>query len=261
MKNTFIIYLLASIFSVVIAQDSYHVIKIKGKVSRNGQRVKQGQKLNSSDRIKFLTPGSLLLVSSQRFGRKVLSGNPTQKNDSEIAYMVKRLVSKNRASVRGFIASKESEKDNSMLDYFDKDKHLVLGNEERIAIDKKKFVLNQNSFFLLKYQHEGKTIEQKIPSEASQLIFNQKIIHKEVADYELIYQKEGSKQKLGSLKLAQLADKSKGKKAIDKLVRFMRKGKLEKSKVKENIQNYLTKYFGTPNDQQYNRWFKTNYNF
>ena len=261
MKSTFIIYLLAGLFSIATAQDSYHVINIKGKVSRNGKKVKRGQKLSANDQVKFLTPRALLLVSSQRYGRKVLSGNPARKSESEVVYMIKSLVIKTRASA-GFAASELPNGQTGLLSHFGKDKHLILGNEERILVDKKEFILNQHSFFLLRYEHEGKTVEQKIPHEANQLIFNQEILNKNVVAYTLIYQKEGNKpQQSGAIKLVQLYNKSEGKKAVDEFVAFLRKNKLKKSKIKRATKSYLKKYFGTPHHSRFYSWFKANYGF
>ena len=106
MKNLLIVTLLftLTLFSTTnttFAQDAYNVINIRGKVSQNGKAVRRGSKLKASDKIKFVTPRAMLLVSSQKYGRMVLSANPRKKQMSETSYILRNLISKGRASARG----------------------------------------------------------------------------------------------------------------------------------------------------------------
>ncbi len=209
MKNTIIVALLLVLGQATFAQDTYNVINIRGKVSQNGKAVRRGAKLKANDKIKFVTPRSMLLVSSQKYGRMVLSSNPRKKQVSETSYILGNLISKGRASARG---SEILFNRIMVKGYFGNEPHLVLGGEEKIRVSNKAFPLNKENFFFINYQYKGEDVNKKLPYESGQkgdyFLINQdrlfringeKISEKGIQDFRLFYYKNGTPEEIGEL--------------------------------------------------------------
>ncbi|WP_299466278.1 hypothetical protein [uncultured Microscilla sp.] len=265
MTKTFFIVLLISIQHLSFAQDVYHVINIKGKVSRNGKNIRRGQKLKATDKIKFVSPRALLLVSSQRYGRMVLSAKPAQKSMSEAAYILKNLVSKGRASARG----DEKMVTREMIHYYfgKGEPHLILGDEATVKVKKALFPLNKKSFFFMSYQYKGEKVNKKLPFEDNRFTVNKdrlfrvegkKISGKEINDFGLFYYKNGEEViDIGRVKLF-FWDNAHQKK-VDEMVKFMKANELTQEEIKDTVFAYLQKYFGEPNADQFKTWYQKHY--
>lgn len=266
MKKTLIITLFIGVCHLgLIAQDSYNVINTKGKVSKNGKTIRRGQKLKSSDKIKFATSQAMLLVSSQKFGRMVLSANPRKKNISETSYILKNLISKGRASARGneILFNKVM-----IWSYFGKDKHLILGGEERIKVHKTSFPMNKQNFFFINYNFKGEEVNKKLRFDKDQFIINkerlfrinkQKISGEGITDFKLFYYKDGAPDFIGDIKLVFLDDDSQVKKVIEEMVKFLKSSKMSREEIEKSVDAYLSKYLGEPNKKEFKNWFKKNY--
>ncbi|WP_045113809.1 hypothetical protein [Microscilla marina] len=265
MTKTFFIVLLISIQHLSFAQDVYNVINIKGKVSRNGKNIRRGQKLKATDKIKFVSPRALLLVSSQRYGRMVLSAKPAQKSMSEAAYILKNLVSKGRASARG---DKKMVTREMIHYYFGKgEPHLILGEEATVKVKKSLFPLNKKSFFFMSYQYKGEKINKKLPFEDNRFTVNKdrlfrvegkKVSGKGINDFGLFYYKNGEEViDIGRVKLF-FWDNAHQKK-IDEMVKFMKANELTQSEIQDTVFAYLQKYFGEPNGDEFKTWYQKHY--
>ncbi len=264
-KTFFIVLLLSVMHHVSSAQDVYNVINIKGKVSQNGKTIRRGQKLKATDKIKFVSPRALLLVSSQRYGRMVLSGKPAKKGMSEAAYILKNLVSKGRASARGEEAMVSRE---MVYSRFGKGKpHLIFDGEESAKVKKIVFPLNEKSFFFVSYSYKGENVNKKLPFEGTTFTINKdrlfrvegkKISEEGIHDFHLKYYKNGEEViDIGKVKLFFWDNAH--KKDLDDMVKFMKKNKLTEDEIKDTVFSYLQKNFGEPNAYQFKKWYKKHY--
>ncbi|OJJ15556.1 hypothetical protein BKI52_37360 [marine bacterium AO1-C] len=265
MKNTIIVALLMIFAQAAFAQDSYNVINIRGKVSKNGKTVRRGAKLKANDQIKFVTPRAMLLVSSQKYGRMVLSANPRKKQVSETSYILRNLISKGRASARG---SEILFNSIMVRGYFGNEEHLVLGGEEKIRVSKKAFPLDKKNFFFINYQYKGEDVNKKLPYKDDYFFINQdrlfringeKISGEGINDFRLFYYKDGTPDEIGQLKLVFINDESPLKKTIDDMVSFVKENGSKPSEVKMAVDGFLRKHFGSPNKEEFEAWYKKNY--
>lgn len=270
MKKTLFIVLLLGICHLSFAQDSYNVINIKGKVNKNGKTIRRGQKLTASDKIKFVSPRAMLLVSSQKYGRMVLSANPRKKNVSETSYILKNLVSKGRASARGNAVLFNK---TMIWTYFGRGttKHLIIGEEEKVTVSKKAFPMNKDSFFFIHYKYKGEDVNKKLRfnEDASKFIINKdrlfrihdkKISGEGIEDFKMFYYVKGKEPVvIGDIKMAFFDDNSENKKAIHELAGFMKEGKMGEKEIRNAVFAYLARYFGEPNGEEFNHWFKKNF--
>jgi hypothetical protein len=264
-KTFFIVLLLSVMHHVSSAQDVYNVINIKGKVSQNGKTIRRGQKLKATDKIKFVSPRALLLVSSQRYGRMVLSSKPAKKGMSEAAYILKNLVSKGRASARGEEAMVSRE---MVYSRFGKgNPHLIFDGEESAKVKKVVFPLNEKSFFFVSYSYKGENVNKKLPFEGTSFTVNKdrlfriegkKISGEGIHDFHLKYYKNGEEViDIGKIKLFFWDNAY--KKDLDEMVKFMKKNKLTEDEIKDTVFSYLQKNFGEPNAYQFKKWYKKHY--
>lgn len=247
------------------AQDVYNVINIKGKVSQNGKTVKRGQKLKESDKIKFVSPRALLLVSSQRYGRMVLSAKPAKKHMSEATYILKNLVSKGRASARGDEALISRE---MIYSFFGSGKpRLIFGNKESAKVRANMFPLSKSYFFFISYYYKGEKVNKKLPFEGNTfhidkerlfVIEGKKVSGEGIHDFELKYYKNGEDLvDIGKIKLY-FWDKA-YQKDIDEMVKFMKKNKLTEDEIKDTVFSYLQKNFGEPHPEKFKAWYAKHY--
>lgn len=270
MKNLLIVTLLftLTLFSTTnttFAQDAYNVINIRGKVSQNGRAVRRGAKLKASDKIKFVTPRAMLLVSSQKYGRMVLSANPRKKQVSETSYILRNLISKGRASARG---SEILFNSIMVRGYFGNEEHLVLGGEEKIRVSKKAFPLDKKNFFFMNYEYKGEQVNKKLPFKGDYFYINQdrlfringkKISEKGLNNFRLFYYKDGTPEEIGNIKLVFINDDSPLKKTVDEIASFVKENGSSKEEVKMAVDGFLRKHFGTPNKEEFEAWYKKNY--
>lgn len=174
MKNIILTFLLL-IFSasIIIAQESFIVLKVKGEIilEKTGNKLKPNDEINSNDNLTFKSKDAAVLVNSDSRGR--LTIRPVKEDGSEITGILKDAVSSLLSMNKGRL----SYKGNSLIENEFWGKYYIVGTY-RIKTDKIKFPMGVNHFFFLLVSGEDKSRKITIPYIDDTLMISQDIILK-----------------------------------------------------------------------------------
>ncbi len=176
MKRNVLIVLLLLLCWTAKGQDIYTVQQIKGNIIRNGVAVKVGDKIASTDMVKFST-GSVMMVSSSNYGKQILSPNPQVYSSETARSLIDYLPKSNRAS------SKSNQLLSSVLDfnnYFGTTKFRIYGKETAFEVPTAFVTLNEKNFPFLRFKHpsEAEPVNKKLSVQGQKVLLRQDEIFK-----------------------------------------------------------------------------------
>lgn len=252
--------LMAMTINLAQAQDSYHVLQIKGTVKKSGGLlVKRGDKLTSNISLRFMNKASMLLVNSQKYGRMVLHPNPKGKEISETSYLLSNLISRKKASTRSGALNNSID----LKKYLETEAYLILGKEASLKINPKAFPMSENAFFYLNYQYEGESINKILFYEGNQLFFSQKeifkiddtpIVPEKVTDLKVFYyEKDGQKSTFISDFNPVFIPEEEVKTPFDSMIALSQESEISSVEILEMTENYLVRYYGGKIDKAHLR--------
>lgn len=156
------------------AQDLYYVQQIKGSVIRNGTPVKVGDKILSTDKVKFST-GAVMMVSHSDLGRHILPSNPQQYSSETYLALKDYFPKSNKASAKSNLILA------NLVDfnyYFGAAKFRVYGEETSFEVSPELITLNEKNFPFLRFKHpsEAEPVNKKISFQGQKVFLNKKEI-------------------------------------------------------------------------------------
>jgi hypothetical protein len=144
-----------------------------------GKLLKMGDKINPDDQLKFLSSDAAAILMSSKRGRFVVKPTVTKGDENELLVYVKNVIlpvkSVGTLSTRG-----DDETDSGIIDlknYFGSDKFVVIGDKLSIKVNTDIYPINNNKFFIYRYEYGGKAISKKIPAEGNTIIFDKNILY------------------------------------------------------------------------------------
>ena len=172
MKQLTSFLLILLLASVADAQtETYNILFVKGiiKLQKTGTVIKPGDKILSTDKIIFQTGDAAAAIVSPSKGRFVLSSKSAVKQaDGGLLAMVSSAI----APVQSQLSTRAGELIThiDLVNYFTKEP-LVILEPTSVVISPANYPMNAQSFFFIRYQYKGETINKKIPYMDSLLLF------------------------------------------------------------------------------------------
>ncbi|MCU4166093.1 hypothetical protein [Carboxylicivirga caseinilyticus] len=190
-------------FCHIYSQEYYYVISCKGNITVNNKPIKSRDKLYDNDKIKFSTNEDILYVLHNIKGSIELTPEGNINKDSELFAFLKEkyLAERSTTSSRSLELLQNTE---DFYLYFNNIGYLLL-TENVFYVDTANYPLNANSFFFIRYNYKGESINKKLPFSGNGVIINAKDLHSvdgnpiipsEVSNYNLFYYDSRAKKSL-----------------------------------------------------------------
>lgn len=236
--------------------DTYRVIKVNGKILyiRNGKDMIQGDVFSPKEKLKFKTTQSRAAVISKLSGRKILSPKGTNTSKATLLPAMNNISSRSGALINMI----------DLQNHFS-GKYLIL-DEIKLKISNKSFPMNESSFFFMRYEYNGETINKKLNFEEDHLIISKSelfkidgkpIDHSEIVETTLYYRADGKSTKINTFNPV-FPETDLLKSELEIIVAEL-KGKSESEKIEE-IKSYLNEYYGKPQEDNLNAWLDSHLN-
>lgn len=171
-KLTFISLLFLSL--QVKSQDSYIVVRIKGKVTnfKTGTRLKSGDVLQPTDKITFDNFDSYIISISQNTGRYMIKlHEPPVPEVTKFTAIVRDIAIPTK---RRSLMTERYRPDQQVVDdlrlYFGNGKFSVIGDKIEIPLDPQRIPVNENRFVVFYYRVNNSPISKKIGYQQNVLI-------------------------------------------------------------------------------------------
>ncbi len=163
-RNLYAIIL--SIFLLIIfgnitplfSQDCYIVLKVKGTIilESTGEKLEKDSRVCSVDEISFGSKDAVAILYNSSNGRFTLK--PNKSSESEFSGMIKTIVSNVLSSSRANVDTRGEEYD---IKKVITDPFYAIGSNTFFP-DLDDYPLNDKNYFLIRYDHSGKTITSRL---------------------------------------------------------------------------------------------------
>lgn len=251
--------------------EKYNVIHVKGtiKVESSGAILKSGSVLNSDDKVIFGSKDAKAAVFSPGKGRFTLSpGSKSETVGSEFLAYVKQSLIPGKSA----LSTRAGETLKNVVDikaYFESGPMLILGETE-VKFSESAFPMNDNTFFFLRYHYQGEHVNKKLSYKGQTLVLDMEEILKveevviskdEISGLSLHYYnaEEQTANELANVEEMAGMNKELFKEAVSPLISSLQAGKYEKGKIIDEVEGYLTEFFGRPDKVQLKEWVLTEF--
>lgn len=174
-KLNLIVAFLLMLGSTVLAQESYIVTRINGKVMnyKTGTQLKAGDVLQPADRVTFDTFDSYIISISQNMGRFMMKMHEPTIPDAlqQLTVTVKDIaVPTKRRSLMAERYKPEEPEITDLKGYFGSDKFSVIGNKVIIPVNSGSYPIDENKFIVFYYRVNNNPVSKKIGYEQNALM-------------------------------------------------------------------------------------------
>ncbi len=266
MKNFLLTACFLSMVVVTFAQESFHVVHVKGtvKIKSSGELVTSGSKISADTQLLFGDASSMAAVISTKKGRFILAPSSSKSGSSELSFYVKDIISEasGKLSTRGI--------NNTLLDL----RHYLTGNqvyldgEGRIELNSVNIPMDLDRFFFIRYSYDNQTINKKLSFEKNELIISANEIYqidgtaineKMVQDMTLFYYNQAEKQSTEVVKFHPIfPENTTLLTEVGMLIEFMEYDTVEQKKA--DIEAYISDTYGKVSQDNLNKWLKIHFN-
>lgn len=227
----------------------YHIIKVEGTiyVASTRQKLKQGDKIKPSDQLEFATADASALVISNTAGKFTLQMPESDDifGDDQLFAMADnaktRIDGRPQVSTRSTFNAEVSD----LKVYLGEDEFTIIGDELKIKLSKSEYPIDENSYFLLRYNIEGSNVTKKPEVQEQSIIINRTNVFSNfdddrITDVELfiVNKSTGDTQKITKFNLSFL-DKAELEKEFEIIIEILK----EQGSTKDQIIEYLRQYF------------------
>ena len=274
MKKLLLAVLISFVYlsGVVWAQDVY-VMYVQGKVTnvKSGKLVNVGEKIDLKEKLIFGSKDAFVDVFDEKDGRFLIKPLQNMEPDpeNETMYTLLNIVSnsnKNLGARAGYI-SNELE----LVKQFDNKKLLLLDDKYTIKIAASAFPMNEHSFFFLRYQYQGQTINKKLAYDGDTLVFTGKEIFTidgkpidgdNIDSCYLYYYESEPAAKPRSKRIANLSLKQVDNEILTRQAEILLNTIKEENKqnaVNDLLNEYFSDYYGSTTNENLSRWLKNHF--
>ena len=176
-----------------LSAQEYHILHVKGEIKVDGVPIKPGDKINADKEIQFTTPDAVAAALSPDKGRYIIRVDKSEGMNSDLIYILSATV----APVRGGMSTRAGDDDsNKLRSYFGSSPFVWVGETIQLEIPAKSYPMDDENYFLLRFQYKGNVIDKKLDSEGNILVINKSSVFSqdgeamdlnEVRDYEFYY--------------------------------------------------------------------------
>jgi len=243
--------------------ETYHIVKVLGQIKLNssGQVLKQGDKINSGDKLLFSSEQAKAVVISSKQGRFILqpASNSTKQGSGELMAIVKNslLPQQVRMSTRaGEILTMED-----LKNHFRVKPYLVLGTA-RVWVKGSAFPMNSNNFFFVSYNYKGKKVNKKLDFDGEYIILEKSSILSvdgrlisigSAENMILYYNKSGGPQEITAF-YPVFPNEDQVKSELEVVLNNLKS--VNNQEKKEQAIAYLTEVYGTSEVKSIESWLK-----
>lgn len=278
MRKLFFLFLLVGSHSLLMAQDTYYILAVKGKIlnKKTKQYLKAKQKIKSNDKVIFKNKNAKALIYSRGKGRFNLSLSPkNKKSPNELVVLVKKSIfsQKNGAYARGTKIDDKA----ALVNLFGIDKSLVIVDKlelEFISQALPYITDNEDGFFFVRYTYESKVRNIALKLDGNKLILTKEALfktkdgwvdQKKAKDMIFSYYKKEKKeilflngQKHLKFQPLFLSEEDMKENGMYNLAEYLQKVEKDEGKLIEELTRALTP-LGTPEAGNVKAWYKRNF--
>ena len=239
---------------VNLADNEFKVITVRGEIvfEKSGENMKRGDLYVKGTPLSFASNESRASVYNSNQGRYVLSGNTRGK--------LKILPATNNISTRSGALLNLVD----LKNHFD-GRYLIIKRQE-LQINQEAFPMNEDSFFYLKYEHQGELIPKKLRFEGDYLILDKEEIFKIDGEAIPIEEKEMTLYYRGAEKTLKInkftpvfPDEEELKEEVGLILELRESDKTYEEKYNEGT-SYLNEFYGRPYKPNLQDWLKVEFN-
>jgi hypothetical protein len=174
----FITYIISLFLSLTQTTETYHVIHVQGSILNKVSRkpLQTGDRLKADDALVFASDKALAVVLSTKKGRYILNRPNNQQfvsAGSEAIAIIRDIilnpVERSSLSTRNYVFRKRGI---DLKELFAENTFTLLGKQTKIVIDPGVYPMSAQSYFVCKYEFQGKEINKKLPFTGDTLIFD-----------------------------------------------------------------------------------------
>jgi len=174
-KFNLIVVFLIMISSSLIAQESYIVTRINGKVMnyKTGTQLKAGDVLQPGDRVTFDTFDSYIISISQNMGRFMMKMHEPPSPDAlqQLTVTVKDVaVPTKRRSLMAERYKPEESEISDLKGYFGNDKFSVIGSKVSIPVNPTTYKIDENKIIVFYYRVNNNPVSKQLGYDQNVLI-------------------------------------------------------------------------------------------
>lgn len=283
MRRLFILALLIGANTIAIAQDTYYILAVKGKIlNRNSnQYLKARQKIKASDEVIFKDKNAKALIYSRGKGRFNLTLSPkNQKSPNELVVLVKKSIfaQQQGAFTRGFYDDYQELQE----DFKRGTPHYIVLNNRLELNFSSQFMTSISSLgkgvFFIRYQYEGKPRNIGLTLKDKKLIITKESLFKtkegewldpsKASDMYLAFYKQEEPKGVAHLGENEskllfnplfLSNKDLDNIGLPTLVKVLKEEKASKKKIINEIRGLLTEFKGTTDKSNVETWYNQNF--
>ncbi len=229
--------------------DNYQVIRVDGMITfiRTGKLMARGDVFPENEKLKFKTQKSRAAVISKLNGRKILTASESTGKGQLLPAM------NNVASRSGAIINAIDLRNHFSGNY-------LLLSEVSLQINKESFPMDESKFFFIRYDFQGEAINKKLSHEGDVLkietnelfrIDGTPIDRTKISQMILFYRDGSKNTQVGEF--APVAPMDEDLKAEVEII-LAQTSATDKAEKTEEIQSYLTEFYGKVNQEDLSRW-------
>lgn len=240
--------------------ENFHIIQVHGKIIHveSGKRLKSGDVISASDRLKFKTSDAFAVLINDSHSKFRL--RPRGNNIAAVKDLISPVIEVS-IRTRG-CAAQGAIKD--LKTYFGDTSFAVIGNSLRLKLDKKKYPLDARHFIIFSYQINGVKISKKLENKGQELIIEKEKLQ------------SGKGQTLSGNKIEQVkvfmydaenyvteeitsfslifVNQDSLKNEFQTIVPILKKNQMESQEIKLYLSDYFIDIYGHTDPEKLNEW-------
>ena len=174
----FITYIISLLLSFTQTTETYHVIHVQGSILNKVSRkpLQTGDRLKADDALVFASDKALAVVLSTKKGRYILN-RPTHEGNTSVGSeaiaiirdIILNPVERSSLSTRNYVFVRRGI---DLKELFAENTFTLLGKQTKIVLEPAVYRMSAQSYFVCKYNYQGKEINKKLPFAGDTLIFD-----------------------------------------------------------------------------------------
>lgn len=175
MKNNILFFILLFLLPFVSWSQDYFLVHVTGQIERKGKTLQVGDALLQNDVLSFANKKTWAIFVNQS-GQQFFV-QPQTDSMQTIGFILQAIEKTEYPITRNSDAPVEN-----LLAYFSGSQFVFIGDDFYLAIDPKKYLLNDRLFLLYRYEYNSRIITHKIPHNKQVIHFNKSFLYEYKGD-------------------------------------------------------------------------------